>query len=170
VELILNASEMQIGTYQPTFSNINLEENISEIIQAEYSALAKQKGLGITLKNNLSSAVFYCDNYSINQIFVNLIDNAVKYTEAGEIEVIIDKNKENNIFVSVLDSGIGITEEYLPHIFEPFMQEERGYSRRFEGNGLGLSLVKRYCDLNGLTISVESSKGAGSKFTVTFAK
>jgi PAS domain S-box-containing protein len=170
VELILNASEMQIGTYQPTFKYINLAENVLEIIQAEHSALAKQKGLELTFKNNLSSAVVYGDTYSINQIFVNLINNAVKYTEAGKIEILIDKNKENHMFVTVSDSGIGITEEYLPHIFEPFMQEERGYSRRFEGNGLGLSLVKKYCDLNGITISVDSKKGIGSKFTVTFSK
>jgi len=168
VDLILNASEMQIGTYQSTFTNINLGKKILNVIRSEYSALAEQKGLLFKFQNNLSSSVVYGDSYSIDQIFVNLIDNAVKYTESGKVDVLIDRDEENNIFVSVSDTGVGISEEYLPHIFEPFMQEERGYSRRYEGNGLGLSLVKKYCDLNGIKIKVESKKRIGSKFTITF--
>lgn len=169
VDLILNASEMQIGTYQSAFKKIDLGKKILSVIHSEYSAMAKQKGLQLAFNNNLPSSIIYGDDYSINQIFINLIDNAVKYTETGNVDVLIDRNEENNIFVTVSDTGIGISEEYLPHIFEPFMQEERGYSRRYEGNGLGLSLVKKYCDLNGITINVESKKGAGSKFTITFA-
>ena len=158
VSLILNASEMQIGTYQPSFKRFNLEENLSEVIQSEYAALARQKGLQFEFVNNSPSPFVYGDEYSINQIFINLIDNAVKYTESGKVDVLIDRNKGNNITVTIADTGIGISEEYLPQIFKPFMQEERGYSRRFEGNGLGLSLVKKYCDLNGINVSVESEK------------
>jgi PAS domain S-box-containing protein len=168
VGLILNASEMQIGTYQPSFKRFNLEEHLLEVIQSEYSALARQKGLQFEFANNSSSAVVYGDEYSINQIFINLIDNAIKYTESGKIVVLIDNNKENSITITISDTGIGISEEYIPHIFEPFMQEERGYSRRFEGNGLGLSLVKKYCDLNNIKIAVESKKGIGSKFILVF--
>ncbi|MGA7722637.1 MAG: PAS domain S-box protein [Ignavibacteriaceae bacterium] len=168
VSLILNASEMQIGTYQPSFKRFNLEENLSEVIQSEYAALARQKGLQFEFVNNSPSPFVYGDEYSINQIFINLIDNAVKYTESGKVDVLIDRNKGNNITVTIADTGIGISEEYLPQIFKPFMQEERGYSRRFEGNGLGLSLVKKYCDLNGINISVESKKRIGTRFTITF--
>ncbi|PKL87023.1 MAG: PAS domain-containing sensor histidine kinase, partial [Ignavibacteriae bacterium HGW-Ignavibacteriae-2] len=64
--------------------------------------------------------------------------------------------------------GIGMTEEYLSSIFEPFVQEEGGYSRRFEGNGLGLALVKKYCDLNNVRIRIESEKNVGSKFILVF--
>jgi PAS domain S-box-containing protein len=168
VSLILNASEMQIGTYQPSFKRFNLEENLSEVIQSEYAALARQKGLQFEFVNNSPSPFVYGDEYSINQIFINLIDNAVKYTESGKVDVLIDRNKGNNITVTIADTGIGISEDYLPQIFKPFMQEERGYSRRFEGNGLGLSLVKKYCDLNGINISVESKKRTGTRFTITF--
>lgn len=168
VELILNASEMHIGSYEPTFKSFDLGKKIMHVIQYEYSALARRKGLQVTLKNDLSSTDIYGDEYSINQIFINLIDNAVKFTETGTIDVLIDKDKNDNIFATVSDTGIGIAKEYMPFIFEPFIQEEHGYSRKYEGNGLGLSLVKRYCDLNGITISVESEKGTGSKFTVTF--
>jgi PAS domain S-box-containing protein len=168
VDLILNASELQIGTYHPTFKNINLEEKIFRTICSEYSALAKQKDLKFNFTNSLSSAVVYGDEYSINQVFINLIDNAIKYTEIGNIDILVDRNEDNNISVSITDTGIGISKEYMPHLFEQFMQEERGYSRRYEGNGLGLSLVKKYCDLNKIGIKVVSKKGVGSKFTITF--
>jgi len=168
VDLILNASEMQIGSYQPTFKKINLEKRVLDIIQTEFSIPARQKELQLIFKNNITSPIIIGDSYSINQIFTNLIDNAVKYTEAGSVSVLIDRDKENNIFVSVSDSGIGISAEYFPFLFEPFMQEERGYSRRYEGNGLGLSLVKKYCELNGIKVTVESKKNEGSRFTITF--
>ena len=72
------------------------------------------------------------------------------------------------MIVDVKDTGIGISEEYLPKLFIPFSQEEMGYSRKYEGNGLGLALVKKYIDLLGAEIKVESKKGEGSKFTVIF--
>ncbi len=66
------------------------------------------------------------------------------------------------------DTGIGISDEYIPMLFTPFTQEETGYSRKFDGNGLGLALVKNYCDLLDAKIAVKSKKGAGSTFTVMF--
>src|SRR5262249_46278436 len=70
---------------------------------------------------------------------------------------------------SVTDTGIGIEPGYLARIFEPFSQEESGYTRRFEGNGLGLALTRSYLQLNGASISVQSQKGQGSTFTITFS-
>jgi signal transduction histidine kinase len=97
-----------------------------------------------------------------------LIDNAIKYTDNGRVEVTIDRNNDGCIIVSVEDTGIGISDEFMKNIFKPFLQEESGYSRRYEGNGLGLALTKKYCELNNATINVESQKGAGSKFIITF--
>ena len=70
----------------------------------------------------------------------------------------------------VKDSGIGISSEFLPTLFKPFSQEEQGYTRKFDGNGLGLALVKKYCDLNDAVIKVSSVKGEGTKFTVKFTQ
>ncbi|GBD91137.1 autoinducer 2 sensor kinase/phosphatase LuxQ [bacterium BMS3Abin04] len=70
--------------------------------------------------------------------------------------------------VNVKDSGIGISKEYLPNLFRPFTQEEGGYTRKFEGTGLGLALVYQYCKLNNASISVRSTKGMGSTFKVIF--
>ena len=108
------------------------------------------------------------DEYSIMQIFANLIDNAIKYTKKGKVEILLTKNKSGNVMVEVKDTGIGMSKEFLPKIFEPFVQEEQGYSRSYEGNGLGLALTKRYCEINNAVIEVESEKNVGSTFRVIF--
>lgn len=168
VDLILNMSELQIGTYEPNMEKMDLVEDVFLRIKFDYIMLAKQRGLELNFLCATPNKIVYGDRYSIYQIFVNLIDNAIKYTQEGEIEVMIDRDEKNNVIVSVEDTGIGISEEFMEYLFDPFMQEERGYSRRFDGNGLGLALVKRYCELNGASIFVESEKEKGSKFVVTF--
>ncbi len=79
-----------------------------------------------------------------------------------------EKRDNDSLVVNVIDTGVGISEEYLPELFLPFSQEEQGYTRKFEGAGLGLALVKNYCELNKAEISCESIKGKGSKFSITF--
>ncbi|MDX9924510.1 MAG: ATP-binding protein, partial [Ignavibacteriaceae bacterium] len=110
----------------------------------------------------------YGDEYSIGQIFSNLVDNAIKYTNTGFVKLKVFESHEKNIVVRIIDSGIGISEEYLEKIFEPFSQEEQGYCRSYDGNGLGLALVKRYCKINNAEIDVISEKGKGSSFQITF--
>ena len=110
----------------------------------------------------------FADRYSAQQLFCNLIDNAVKYTpKNGEIEIRLHKS-DNNLLVDITDTGIGISNEYLPNLFTPFTQEEMGYTRKFDGNGLGLAIAKKYADLNNAMINVKSVKGKGSSFTVIF--
>ncbi|MHB9040601.1 MAG: PAS domain S-box protein [Melioribacteraceae bacterium] len=168
VELILNASEMQVGTYQPTWTTVDLMSEILNNISRDYSNAANQKGLQLTLTSRISDPKIFCDKYSVNQIFINLVDNAIKYTKEGTVDIIVDKNEENKVKVIVEDTGIGMSEEFMAVMYDIFMQEERGYSRRYEGNGLGLSLIKKYCDLNKAVITVESGKKKGTKFIVTF--
>ena len=99
---------------------------------------------------------------------MQLIDNAIKYTENGEISIVILRDKDNNLVVEIIDTGIGINKEYLQNLFEPFTQEEMGYTRKYDGNGIGLALVKKYCELNNATIEVESEKNVGSTFRIIF--
>lgn len=167
IDLVINASEMHLGTYEPSFTEFKLIEEIVEKIRDEYQMMAEEKGLEFRYETDNSEIIIMGDNYSIFQIFVNLMENAIKYTIKGYICLAIEGDS-NRMKVSIEDTGIGISEEYLENLFEPFMQEERGYSRRYEGNGLGLSLVKKYCDLNGIEIKVESRKGTGTKFSLTF--
>jgi len=168
VDLVLNASEMQLGTYEPTFVEFDLVKEIVSKLSSEYKKLVEDKGLEFHYSSNISEVIIRGDSYSIYQIFVNLIENAIKYTKEGYITLAIESDANSITKVSVEDTGIGMSEEFLNNLFEPFMQEERGYSRRFEGNGLGLSLVKKYCDMNSISITAESQKDRGSKFIVTF--
>jgi len=167
IDLILNMSEIQTGTYDYVKSEIELYSDILINITAEHKNMLKLKGLELNIIKPAMDTTITGDEYTVNQIFTNLIDNAIKYTSRGVIEVSFEKG-ENFLTVNIKDTGIGISQEYLPYLFEPFTQEEQGYTRKFEGNGLGLALVKKYCDLNNAVITVSSKKGEGSLFKVTF--
>ena len=114
---------------------------------------------------------FVGDQLRINQILTNLLSNAVKFTpEGGSVtlsvtETAVDDNRTSFRF-TVADTGIGMTQEYLEHIWTPFEQAEASISRRFGGTGLGLSITKNLVELMGGSISVESESGVGSTFSV----
>ncbi len=167
VDLILNVSEMQAGKYEPSFREFDLIKEIIGKIRNDNMSLIEGKGLKFNFFSNLSEAVIVGDQYSIYQIFVNLIDNSIKYTKKGYIAINVSKN-EQGINVSIDDTGLGISEEFLRIMYHPFMQEDRGASKKYEANDLGLSLVKRYCDLNKIALKVESKKDVGTKFTLFF--
>ncbi len=170
IDLILNMSELQTGAYNPNMKKINLDLDILQTLQIEYAHLAKSKKLLLEYRCLTKNTIVTADEYSVSQIFANLIDNAIKYTDEGKVEIILKENQSGETIVEVADTGIGISEESIDKIFEPFVQEEHGYTRTFEGNGLGLALVKNYCSLNNAVINVDSEKGSGSTFRVTFKK
>ena len=166
IELILAMSEINAGTYDLEIKNNNVADLLSGIV-AEQRDLNTNKKLRIKFINNSTNENLYVDDYTFGQIFSNLIDNAIKYTTEGDIEVILF-NENSKTIIDIIDTGIGIREEFLPTLFDSFTQEEHGYSRKYDGNGLGLALVKNYVKINKGTISVESKKGIGSKFRVEF--
>ncbi|MGE5680460.1 MAG: ATP-binding protein [Bacillota bacterium] len=169
IDLILNMSQLQAGSYEVNPVKIDLSKEILDEVIMELLPSAKEKNLELVFHKKASTAVITGDNYTVGQIFTNLIDNAIKFTESGKVEVILDKDKDSEeIRIEVNDTGIGISKEYLPQLFNPFSQEETGYTRRFEGNGLGLALVKKYIELNDAYIKVETEKGVGSRFIVGF--
>jgi len=168
IDLILEMSEMQLGTYKPVFNDIDLINDVLENIHTDFLVQCKKKGLELNLIYRVENAKLNCDYQSVSKIFVNILDNAIKYTVLGKIDIILERNNKNELTVSIIDTGIGISNGFIPKLFEPFSQEEQGYSRSYEGNGLGLALVKKYCELNNASINVESEKKKGSKFTVTF--
>ena len=170
VDLILNMSELQTGTYETIIEEFNLIEVLEQLV-GEFQTAAKSKKLDLMLLKRLeeNEAIFSADIYTVTQIFANLIDNAIKYTVEGSIEVVAYKSDNNLISVDVQDTGIGISKKFQETLFEPFTQEEQGYTRKFDGNGLGMALVSEYCKLNNAQISVESEKGMGSTFTITFS-
>ncbi|MHB8931001.1 MAG: PAS domain-containing sensor histidine kinase, partial [Melioribacteraceae bacterium] len=168
VDLILNASELQTSGYKPQFVKIDLNSDILQKLYQDHLLSAKQKGLEIIYSCKEKNTIVIADQYSITQIFSNLIDNAIKFTIKGKVEILLEKNKTGNIVVEVKDTGIGLSTEFLPKMFEPFVQEDQGFIRSFDGNGLGLTLVKKYCEVNNVILEVESKKNSGSTFRVIF--
>ena len=167
-ELILNMSEITTGTYEYSGSEFDVYEGILKTIFEEFEEKVNTDKVNYRISNNSSKTIISADKYSVYQIFTNLIDNAVKYTEEGEILVSIDTNSDDRVEVKISDTGIGMGNDYIPNLFMPFTQEDQGYSRTYEGNGLGLALVKKYCELNQAEILVDSNKDEGTTITVTF--
>jgi len=168
VELILNMSELQTGSYSYRAKRFDLYKDIIQKQFKNFLQVAETKKIIFNINDPDINTIIEADEYSTNQIFLHLIDNAIKYTHKGKVEITINRSPRNNLYVDVTDTGIGIAEEYLPMLFTPFSREEQGYTRNFEGNGLGLALVKKYCELNGADIKVSSIKGKGTTFRVTF--
>jgi signal transduction histidine kinase len=140
---------------------------LSKLI-VDYKKVASEKNIKFSTHITTTDTVLLADSYTVNQIFDQLIDNAIKYTNHGTITLQVQRDNNANLVVEIIDTGIGISENYLPNLFEPFSQEEMGYSRKYEGNGIGLTLVKSYCELNNAEIEVNSEKDVGSIFKVTF--
>lgn len=168
IDLILNMSEIQTGAYKYHPMIFDIYEKVLKVIHFSLFQDAFEKGLKLLLEKETDETTINADEYSVNQIIYHLVDNAIKFTKEGSVLIRILKNKSQQLVVVVEDTGIGISEEYLSSIYAPFSQEQQGYSRGFEGNGLGLSLVKKYCELNRINIDITSKKGLGSNFTLTF--
>ncbi len=168
IDLILNVSKMQNQQYKIELHEVDLVDEVLRPVIKELKTKACEKGIKLDLDCDNKSFRLVCDQYSLNQLFVNLVENAIKYTNEGSITVKIFKNDIGNVQVDIVDTGIGISEEYIPKLFEPFSQEEQGYTRTHEGIGLGLSLVKSYAELNNAEIKVKSEKNIGSTFSVIF--
>jgi signal transduction histidine kinase len=167
-ELILNMSEISTGTYEYNESEFDIYNSILVPIYNEYLSKLNEVNIKFNIVSNAKSGIVRADKYSVYHIFNQIVDNAVKYTEKGAISISLNNAENNKLEISVSDTGIGISEEYFPIIFMPFTQEEQGYTRRFEGNGLGLALVKKYCDLNHAEIKITSKKEIGTTVTVLF--
>ncbi len=164
INLTLDLSSVQSGNYVPEFEIFDLYDDLKKFYD-EFVVLANKQNLNLNLIRKTDHTKISADKYTINQVFQNLIDNAVKYTRKGKIDIILE-NDGNNVCVRIADTGIGMALEYIKDIFIPFSQEDVGQKREFEGNGLGLALVKNYVELNKGRVLVESQKGVGSVFTV----
>ncbi|MGO2162245.1 MAG: ATP-binding protein, partial [Vibrio toranzoniae] len=132
--------------------------------------LAAEKGLSFLIKDNIPTNIqLIGDPARIRQILFNLAGNAVKFTESGKVEVEFQITSTNppSVHITVADTGIGIAEDKIDHIFTAFEQAELSTTRKFGGTGLGLSIVKQLVELMGGTISVFSQINFGTKFTIT---
>ncbi|AFN73247.1 histidine kinase [Melioribacter roseus P3M-2] len=162
IDSILHMSQLQAGNYKPKYMRIALYRDVLINLINEFKIKAEQKGLSLELDVSDSEIYVVADKYSLTQVFANLIDNSIKYTNKGYVKVYLLKKSADKITMVVEDSGIGISEEFLKIIFSPFTQEEMGYTRSYDGTGLGMALVKNYCEINNIDISIKSKKGEGT--------
>ena len=156
----IESSELEIHKI-----NFNIRDLV-DITIGNLSKHAVEKGLSLNCRHHLDNGdIVNGDKLRIGQILVNLLTNAIKFTQQGSVDVDIEKN-DGQLRIIVHDSGIGISRENFSNIFNSFRQIESTYTKTQQGVGLGLSIVKGLVDLMEGSISVESEPGKGSIFTV----
>ncbi|PWA12511.1 two-component sensor histidine kinase [Pueribacillus theae] len=132
------------------------------------SLKAEEKGLNIEKNLTKHTQLVQGDQQRMEQIFINLLENAIQYTESGKIKVDLHEISSNQVKVTISDTGMGIPDEEIPFIFERFHRVEKSRSRDFGGTGLGLSIVKKLVEMQNGTIHVKSTLGKGTTFEVIF--
>ncbi len=161
---VLDISKIEAGQLVVSSSKFNFKKMIEQIISIA-KPLAEKKNLKLELYVSDEIAEITSDERRVGQIFLNLVNNAIKFTERGSVKVFCEKNG-TNIISKVIDTGIGMKPPDLDKLFKPFSQIDIGTSRQHEGTGLGLSISQRLADKLGGEILVESEFGSGSTFTV----
>ncbi|MCY9659517.1 ATP-binding protein [Paenibacillus chondroitinus] len=164
---LFELSKMEEGKISLNFEWIDLVELI-ENVTLKAGLKAKEKGLEIEVSLERDLPMVYADGLRMEQIFLNLVENAIRYTEKGTVSVQLKRLNANEIKIIVEDTGIGIPKQELPYIFERFYRVEKSRSRQYGGTGLGLAIVKRLVDLQGGTIEVTSEIGRGTRFVLCF--
>ena len=157
---------------------VELDENyvkIRDIYQGVYKifqAEAEKKGIHLEMEYKVQHEHVICDETKNREVFLNLISNAVKYTASGGTVTIriaelgCDRQDYVRIQTEVIDTGIGMSEEFLPSLFEVFARERNTTAGKVAGTGLGMPIIKKYVDMMGGSLKVKSKLGEGSKFTV----
>jgi len=169
IDSIVEIAKIQSGLYQAEFSDFNIVNCLTTVIN-ELEQTAADKNIVLWYTAKYENINVYADYNSVRSIFYHLLDNAIKFTNTGKVKVNLDIINEAEVRIDFIDTGAGISEEFFAKIFNVFSQENTGYSRNFEGNGLGLALVKSYCEMNNTRIEFASEKGTGSTFSVYFTK
>lgn len=161
---LLDLSRIEAGRAEVAFEVVNPSEVVGDVVKT-VAPMAAQKGLRIARELRLPERV-EMDRKKLFQILLNLVGNAVKFTERGEVRVVGEANTDRLVF-RVIDTGIGISDEQKKNLFQAFRQGESSMRRMYEGTGLGLYLSQQLALLLGGEISVESKAGQGSVFQLT---
>ena len=165
VNTMLDLSQLQAGKIQLQFSTCDIGQSLRAIVKL-FEAEAHRRGLKIELKLDPTIPQIEVDPERIEQVFVNLVSNALKYTDAdGLISITGGKVENGSLAIEVVDTGIGIAPEHQEMIFDEFARVRSNSSGR-PGSGLGLAIVRRILEAHGGDISVNSALGQGSTFTV----
>jgi signal transduction histidine kinase len=166
VDDLFELAKMEEGKISLSMEWLDLKEVIDQTVQT-ISLKAKEKGIELIVHPVASVPLIQGDGVRMEQIVLNLLENAIRYTEQGRIEILLQSTPDTLSF-SIEDTGIGIPEDELPYIFDRFYRVEKSRSRKTGGTGLGLSIVKKLVELQGGSIQVSSDKDVGTRFTVIF--
>lgn len=161
---LFELSKMEEGKILLQFEWIDVQEVLESAI-AKTKLKAKEKLLNLELKIEEVIPLIKADGVRLEQIFINLIENAIRYTEKGSVNVQL-KFKNSQVIIMIQDTGPGIPKEDIPYIFERFYRVEKSRSRNLGGTGLGLAIVKNLVELHKGTIEVRSSLGQGTTFGI----
>ena len=164
VNNLIDITKIDTGYYELQLANYNIV-SIVEDITISVAEYIENKGIELIFDTEVEEEIIACDPDKIERIMLNLLSNAVKYTKSdGRIEVYLGIKGEQ-VFVSVKDDGEGIDKDKVNLVFDRFTQVDDTLARRYEGSGIGLSLVKSLIEMHGGTIDVTSQIGLGTKFT-----
>jgi signal transduction histidine kinase len=160
---LIDMTRIDTGYYELQLGNHDII-NIIEEITLSVSSYMEEKGINLIFDTNVEETILACDPDKIERIVLNLLSNAIKYTDyGGEINVYME-NIDSKVIVSIKDSGSGISQQKLPYIFERYIQDDSQYSKRYEGSGIGLSLVKSLIEMHEGKVYAQSKLGIGSEF------
>lgn len=165
---ILDLTQIQDGKMEVQAVSVDLGALIrSTVAQLESRTVNSPLRLAVAIPEGLEP--LQADEARTRQVLINLVGNAIKFTEEGSVEVRVKADDEGRpLSVAVRDTGIGIPEDRIEGVFDAFEQAEGDYARRYEGTGLGLAISRSLCRLMGFDLTVESQEGKGSTFTVHF--
>jgi PAS domain S-box-containing protein len=164
VDQMLDLSRIEAGRLQLVLEQVDLSQVIEQVRQ-DIAPQAAAKNLYLVIDVSPSPPLVQGDPVRLHQILLNLVSNAVKFTERGSVRVSVTE-VDGGVDIAVSDTGIGIAAEALPHIFEAFRQADSTVNRRYGGAGLGLAIAKQLAELMGGRINVVSHLGDGSTFTL----
>lgn len=165
---LIDISMIESGEMRMSYKYFKINELINQVVQ-ENKKLADDKNLQLVCALSNDSLEVFGDKEKIRQVLVNLILNAVKYTEKGKIEVFVEE-QDKHAKIGVRDTGIGIPENYLDRIFERFFRVDKARSRSQGGTGLGLAIVKHIIEAHNSKVIVTSKVGEGSEFSFLLKK
>ncbi|MBW4080735.1 cell wall metabolism sensor histidine kinase WalK [Paenibacillus sp. S150] len=168
VDDLFELAKMEEGRIPLNLEEVDLQQIVDQAVR-KLDLSAKEKGLMLTVSYSGQASQIPGDSKRMEQIVMNLLENAVRYTDGGGIHVRLDFAADAAVFI-VQDTGIGIPEEELPYIFDRFYRVEKSRSRQYGGTGLGLSIVKKLVEVLGGTIAITSTLGEGTRCEVAFKK
>ncbi|MFH1851149.1 MAG: hybrid sensor histidine kinase/response regulator, partial [Candidatus Neomarinimicrobiota bacterium] len=166
VHEILDISELTAGVVPYNPKIVQLAVPVANTF-SELQLKAEEKQLDFKLDNQIGEGTVKVDEPSLVKALSNLFENAIKYTDTGHVHIKLSESSGKYI-LTVSDTGIGISPDYLGQMYDAFSQESSGYTKKYQGLGLGLSITKSCLDLNTIPIAVESKQGFGTTFTLTF--